>query len=72
MCIACRNRESQYLLFRIQFENDRVIPYRGYGRSSYICRECSRDGKRIKKVAKRFRVEEDGFVKLLKEFNTNG
>jgi len=72
MCIACRNRESQRLLIRIQFEDNRVIPYRGYGRSSYLCRECSRDEKRIKKLSKRFRVEEAEFVKLLKEFNTDG
>jgi len=72
MCIACRNRESQSALIRIQFEEHRVVPYRGTGRSSYLCRACSQDIKRIRKMAKRFRVEEAELVKLLKEYNTDG
>jgi predicted RNA-binding protein YlxR (DUF448 family) len=72
MCIACRNRDSQSALIRIQFEGSRVIPYRGEGRSSYICRPCSQDIKRIRKIAKRFRVEEAELVKLLKEYYTDG
>jgi predicted RNA-binding protein YlxR (DUF448 family) len=72
MCIACRNRDSQSALIRIQFDGGRVFPYRGMGRSSYLCRTCSQDIKRIRKIAKRFRIEEAEFVKLLKEYNTDG
>ena len=72
MCIACRNRESQSALLRIQFEDGRVFPYRGVGRSSYICRSCSQDIKRIRKITKRFRIEETELVKLLKEYYTDG
>ncbi|WP_292656980.1 DUF448 domain-containing protein [Nitratifractor sp.] len=72
MCIACRNREPQHTLIRIQFEGGRVIPYRGQGRSSYICRACSQNTKRIKQLSKRFRIEEEAFVKLLKECYTDG
>ncbi len=71
MCIACRNREYQHTLIRVQFENTQIIPYRGYGRSSYICQACSRDAKRIKQLSKRFHFKEEEFVKLLKECYTN-
>nr|WP_245526331.1 DUF448 domain-containing protein [Nitratifractor salsuginis] len=72
MCIACRNREPQHTLIRIQFESGQVMPYRGFGRSSYICRSCSQDSKRIKQLSKRFRIQEDVLVKLLKECTTDG
>ena len=72
MCIACRNRESQRALFRIQFEDGRAVAYRGTGRSCYICRTCSRDHKRIRKIVKRFKIDEAEFVKLLKEYETDG
>ncbi|WP_456433397.1 DUF448 domain-containing protein [Nitratifractor sp.] len=72
MCIACRNRESQHSLFRIQFEDNRVVPYRGYGRSAYICRGCAADRKRLQKIVKRYRLDESQLVEVLKELNTDG
>ena len=72
MCIACRNREPQSLLIRIQFENNRVVRYRGYGRSSYFCHQCSEDMQKIKKVSKRFKIDETELSKLLKELETDG
>ncbi len=72
MCIACRTRDSQSALIRIQFEDGRALPYRGTGRSSYLCHACSQDGKRIRKIAKRFRIDERELLTLLKEYYTDG
>ena len=72
MCIACRNRESQHTLIRIQFDGNLAIPYRGEGRSYYLCRSCSRNAKRIRQITKRFRLEEEAFLELIKELDTDG
>jgi len=72
MCIACRNRESQHTLIRIQFDNGRAIPYRGEGRSCYLCHPCSRNAKRIRQITKRFKIGEEEFLKLIKELSTDG
>ena len=72
MCIACRNRESQHSLIRIQFVENRAIAYTGSGRSFYLCRECGRNPKRIRQITKRYKLEEEDFLKLIKELDTDG
>ncbi len=72
MCIACRNRESQHTLIRIQFDGNRAVPYTGYGRSWYLCRRCSQDAKRVKSVSKRFKIDVEEFLTLIKELETDG
>ncbi|WP_457606600.1 DUF448 domain-containing protein [Nitratifractor sp.] len=72
MCIACRNRESQRTLIRIQFENNRVFAYRGFGRSSYLCRRCAGDEQKIRNVSKRFKTSSEELFKLIKELETDG
>lgn len=57
MCIACRHRFPQNSLIRLKQANQEIIAYDGTGRSFYLCVECSRDGKRLKGVAKRFRQD---------------
>lgn len=57
MCIVCRQRFPQNSLIRLKEEQKEVIAYDGRGRSFYLCDTCSRDEKRLKGVAKRFRQD---------------
>ena len=67
MCIACRSRSPQHTLIRLKQEGNDVIAYNGYGRSFYLCEDCSKNEKKVKGLVKRFRLEEERFVKLLME-----
>jgi len=40
MCVACRKRENQHLLLRLQCHERTLLPYSGQGRSFYLCSEC--------------------------------
>ena len=74
-CIACRERELQKKLIRLQQNNNTVFPYTGQGRSFYLCSVCSVSKKKIKGLTKRFRLSTDDsewFVKYLKELDKNG
>ena len=75
MCIACRERELQKKLIRLQQDNNNIFPYTGQGRSFYLCNICGTNEKKIKGLTKRFRLSTDDserFVKYLKELNKNG
>jgi len=75
MCIACRERELQSKLIRLQHGNHHIFPYTGQGRSFYLCTACSQNEKKIKGLIKRFKLsleESQQFVKYLKELNKNG
>jgi len=75
MCIACRERDLQKKLIRLQQDNNTIFPYTGQGRSFYLCSLCSENEKKIKGLVKRFRLSTDDserFVKYLKELNKNG
>jgi len=75
MCIACRERDLQKKLIRLQQDNNTIFPYTGQGRSFYLCSVCSKNEKKIKGLVKRFRLSTDDserFVKYLKELNKNG
>jgi predicted RNA-binding protein YlxR (DUF448 family) len=75
MCIACRERDLQKNLIRLQQDNNTIFPYTGQGRSFYLCSICSKNEKKIKGLVKRFRLSTDDserFVKYLKELNKNG
>jgi predicted RNA-binding protein YlxR (DUF448 family) len=67
MCIACREKNRQDSMLRLQYIDNRIISYRGYGRSFYICINCSGNSKKIKGLTKRFKQDEELFVKFLKE-----
>ena len=67
MCIACRSRHPQHTLIRLKQEGNDVIAYNGSGRSFYLCGDCIKKEKRVKGLAKRFKVDEERFVKLLME-----
>ncbi len=59
-------------MVRLQQESNQVIKYRGYGRSFYLCHDCINNTKKIKGLTKRFKQNEERFVKFLKELIKNG
>jgi predicted RNA-binding protein YlxR (DUF448 family) len=65
MCIACRVRELQQKLIRLQQDDNTIIPYRGQGRSFYLCSDCSRSDKKVRGLIKRFRLSKDDSLKLI-------
>ncbi len=72
MCIACRSRHPQNTLIRLKLEGKDVVAFDGRGRSFYLCDICSKNEKKIKGLTKRFKQDEEYFVKLLKELIKNG
>lgn len=72
MCVTCRKRESQNTLIRLQLADDNIVTYQGYGRSIYICVDCRSDAKRIRGLARRFRLEVEKLSATLKELDKNG
>ena len=53
MCIACRERELQKKLIRLQQNDNTVFPYTGLGRSFYLCKVCLDDEKKLAKALMR-------------------
>ncbi len=72
MCIACRRRESQKDLIRLQLKDKRVTKYTGSGRSFYLCYKCANDGKKLRGISRRLGVEQDDLLAILKEFTAYG
>jgi len=72
MCITCRKRESQKTLMRLQLVDNSIVAYQGFGRSIYLCRECSLSEKKVNGMAKRFRIERSVLSTILKELEKNG
>lgn len=67
MCLSCRQRNRQNEMVRLQQVDSSITAYSGFGRSFYICSECIDNNKKIKGLAKRFKQDEEQFVKFLKE-----
>jgi len=67
MCISCRTRHPQNSLIRLREEDKLVVAYSGVGRSFYLCSSCVKNEKKVKGLVKRFRQDEERFVKLLSE-----
>ncbi len=59
-------------MVRLQLKTNQVIQYEGEGRSFYLCHDCINNTKKIKGLTKRFKQDEERFVKLLKELIKNG
>ena len=72
MCISCRSRHPQNSLIRLKQEGLNVIAFDGKGRSFYLCDLCAKNEKKIKGLTKRFKQDDERFVKLLKELINNG
>ncbi len=52
MCIHCRGRFLQAQLIRLQCENNQIRPFRGYGRSFYLCHDCLEEKRLARRLAK--------------------
>jgi predicted RNA-binding protein YlxR (DUF448 family) len=68
-------RELQQKLRRLQQDGNTIIPYRGQGRSFYLCSDCSKNDKKVRGLIKRFGLSKDDGLKLieyLKELDKNG
>jgi len=72
MCIACRSRHPQNTLIRLRQDGKNIVVHEGHGRSIYLCVTCCQNEKKIKGLMKRFKQDEERFVKLLKELIDNG
>ena len=72
MCISCRDRKPQSSLLRLKIADKDIIAYDGSGRSFYLCDVCSKNQKKIKGLIKRFKQDEECFLKLLEELIKNG
>jgi len=71
MCIACRKREKQQELIRVQKDGKNLIMYSGKGRSFYLCKECL-EGQHIAKiVAGREKLDIKSVEELIKELVSN-
>jgi len=46
MCLACRQREKQKNLFRLQCKDGEITSFSGVGRSFYLCQNCLREDKK--------------------------
>ncbi len=72
MCIACRKRQPQKALIRLQLRDGMAVPYTGQGRSFYLCPTCTQDTRRMRGIAKRLKIEPETWLSTLKEFTTDG
>jgi len=65
MCIACRSRHPQNTLIRLRQDGKDIVAFDGMGRSFYLCVECIKNKKKVKGLVKRFKQDEERFIKLL-------
>ncbi|WP_236618674.1 DUF448 domain-containing protein [Lebetimonas sp. JH292] len=52
MCVACRKREKQSNLYRLQCINNELIKFTGNGRSFYVCEKCINSKKFVRYISK--------------------
>jgi len=71
MCLACRSRHPQNTLIRLKQSGNDVVVHNGEGRSFYLCIDCVKNEKKVKGLVKRFKQDEERFVKLLTELALN-
>ncbi len=79
-CIFCRSKTEQKELIRLRCENKKLVLYNNYGRSFYICKDCSlkiqanlktKDFKRLEKILNKECKSSDDFVTQVKEILIN-
>ena len=70
MCIACRSRHPQNTLIRLKHEGNEIVASDGKGRSFYLCDVCIKNEKKIQGLVKRFKQDEERFIKLLEELTS--
>jgi predicted RNA-binding protein YlxR (DUF448 family) len=59
MCVACRKRDLQSNLYRLQCKNGELISFSGSGRSFYVCKDCINSKKFINYLSKLCNLSKD-------------
>lgn len=59
MCVACRERFLQAELARFSVCDGQVVGFVGFGRSFYLCGECSNCERKVAKALARFGAVRD-------------
>ena len=72
MCIICRGRFAKSKLLRYKILDKTIMQHDGVGRGLYLCKECLLKSKKVKSLSKRFKIEAESLLKLLKESMNNG
>ncbi|RAX58004.1 hypothetical protein CCZ01_04110 [Helicobacter monodelphidis] len=58
MCIQCKSRVAQNSLIRLQSQDySRIVFYRGYGRSFYLCKDCINHPKTAHSICKVCKID---------------
>ena len=72
MCIVCRKRYEQNILFRFQCMEKNIVAYTKVGRSLYLCKDCISSKKLPKSLARVCKSGElERLVTQLKEIVVN-
>ena len=59
MCVVCKKRAPQKELIRLQCEKGKIIPFKGEGRSFYVCKNCINDKKFVKFISKNCKISKE-------------
>ena len=73
MCISCREKAGQDSFFRLRCEDGEIKPYKGFGRSFYLCNICLSTEKKLLKALMRQckSSDKDKLMNTLKEIITD-
>jgi predicted RNA-binding protein YlxR (DUF448 family) len=63
MCVACRKRDLQENLYRLQCVNGKLMKFSGSGRSFYVCKDCINSKKFLKYLSKLCNLKKDEIKK---------
>jgi predicted RNA-binding protein YlxR (DUF448 family) len=72
-CVACRAKEAQHKLTRLQCIDGNLTAFNGSGRSFYLCKNCLEDEKKLTKALMRQcrTSQKDKLMNKLKEIITD-
>jgi predicted RNA-binding protein YlxR (DUF448 family) len=62
MCVACRKRDLQQNLYRLQCKNNSLNFFSGSGRSFYVCKECINSKKFLKYLSKLCNLKKEEII----------
>jgi len=69
MCIVCRTRDLQKNLIRLQCDNQKLISFKGIGRSFYVCKDCISSKKVINYIAKQCNITKEEAKNFILHFS---
>jgi predicted RNA-binding protein YlxR (DUF448 family) len=73
MCVSCRDRDVQSNLFRLRCVDEELSPFKGQGRSFYLCKSCLKEDKKLLKALMRQcrSADKEKLMNKLKEIITD-